>query len=459
MSPVMRVLSWALLSTGVFAVSANASNPDEFVICTRPDAVVEDTLARHGLRMVRKGGDPARPMFVVEKVTALATADLQAEVAADDTVGVFEQLRDVNVPEALDGAALNQSTAALLDALAGKTFVSLFGDPVWNRYVNQPAATIVGVPAARLLATGAGVVAIIDTGVDPNHPALRRVLVPGFDFTRDVAGSASEWADLDQSTAALLDQSTAALLDQSTAALLDQVVVANPSTLITLNQSTAALLDTAALPRAFGHGTMVAGIVHLVAPNAQIMPLKAFSADGSSNTFDIIRAIYYAVDHGAKVINMSFSFTEGSGELMKAINYAAENRVICVSSVGNSGLQAPLVYPAAIRSVIAVASLASPSARSVFSNHGNALVHVAAPGEGVITSYPGGRYAAAWGTSFSAPFVAGAGALLIQVNGSTTPLGASDDISDAVPLGPGLGHGRLDLVEAIRHGMPGSGKP
>ena len=66
-------------------------------------------------------------------------------------------------------------------------------------------------------------------------------------------------------------------------------------------------MDVSRLPHAFGHGTMVAGLVHVVAPTASIMPLKAFSADGSSNLFDIERAIYYAVDHGAKVINMRFS--------------------------------------------------------------------------------------------------------------------------------------------------------
>src|SRR6185295_14874653 len=97
---------------------------------------------------------------------------------------------------------------------------------------------------------------------------------------------------------------------------------------LAVNGSTVAMVDPAIatlltqLPHAFGHGTMVAGLVHVVAPTAMIMPLKAFKADGTSNAFDIERAIYYAVDHGAKVINMSFSSETPSTELTRAIDYA-----------------------------------------------------------------------------------------------------------------------------------------
>src|SRR2546422_6667019 len=108
------------------------------------------------------------------------------------------------------------------------------------------------------------------------------------------------------------------------------------TTLFRSNQSTASILDTTQVPQAFGHGTMVAGIIHLVAPTAQIMPLKAFKADGTSNLFDILRAIYFAVDHGAKVINMSFSMVNSSPELVRAINYANGHGLICVSSAGNT---------------------------------------------------------------------------------------------------------------------------
>src|SRR5437879_3471995 len=148
------------------------------------------------------------------------------------------------------------------------------------------------------------------------------------------------------------------------------------------------------------------GIIHLVAPTARIMPLKAFEADGTAHLFDILRAIYYAVDHGAKVINMSFSTEQRSAELKRAINHAASHGVVCVSSAGNNGARL-LVYPAAFDNVLGVGSTSNLDARSAFSNFGDDDVKLAAPGEGIITTYPGGHYADAWGTSCSTPFVSG----------------------------------------------------
>jgi hypothetical protein len=205
---------------------------------------------------------------------------------------------------------------------------------------------------------------------------------------------------------------------------------------------------------------MVAGLVHLVAPTAKIMPLKVFAADGSSRVFDIVRAIYYAVDNGARVINMSFSSLEQSPEITHAIDYATDNGVICVSSAGNSG-RALLVYPAALRDVIGVGSITStdPPARSSFSNYGDSLVRVGAPGEGVITTYPGGGYTAVWGTSFSTALVAGGAALLVQIDSALDEHRASDFLgkADKMPKS-GLGRGRLDLYEATRQ-LPDATQP
>src|SRR5206468_10428926 len=131
-----------------------------------------------------------------------------------------------------------------------------------------------------------------------------------------------EKGDIAQSTAALVDGSSAAWVNQSTAALVDQ--------------STAAVVDGSGYG-AFGHGTMVAGVVHLVAPKAYIIPLKAFKADGSGYTSDVIRAVYRAVQQGADVLNMSFSFTGTSTEMSRALTFANTNNVIAVASAGNSG--------------------------------------------------------------------------------------------------------------------------
>ena len=117
----------------------------------------------------------------------------------------------------------------------------------------------------------------------------------------------------------------------------------NQSTVAFLDQSTVAFLD-GKLPAAFGHGTMVAGLVHLVAPTAKIMPLKAFRADGTSRVLDIVRAVYYAADHGATVINMSFSLSGSSPELAEALEYATSRKVICVASAGNMGKPIRMIW-------------------------------------------------------------------------------------------------------------------
>lgn len=90
----------------------------------------------------------------------------------------------------------------------------------------------------------------------------------------------------------------------------------NQSTAAVLDQSTAAVLDTNAQYAAFGHGTMVLGIVHLVAPTARFLPLKAFKSDGTGALSDTLRAINDAVQkYNANVINMSFDFKTASQEL------------------------------------------------------------------------------------------------------------------------------------------------
>lgn len=436
--------------------------PSEFLLRGSP-AGIEAIAARHGLTIVRQldGYDiflVRGPATVPSQVghAASAVQELIAAVEIDPEVASFELNGIVIAPEIPSGISLNQSTVAILDTLSQpRTLVDFFGGQAWTSYLSQPAATVIRLADSHAASvTGAGVVAVIDTGVDPSHPLLRGSLVPGYDFVRDIAGSASEWADLDQSTVAILDQSTVSILDQHAPVSLNQ------STVAILDQTAASSLNPTLLPPAFGHGTMVAGLVHLVAPTAKIMPLKAFKADGTSRVFDILRAIYYAVDNGVRVINMSFSTAAPSAAITRALNVATSRGVICVSSAGNLG-QEKLVYPGALRNVVGVGSTTTtnPPARSSFSNYGNSLVSMAAPGEAIITTYPGGRYAGAWGTSFSTPLVAGAAALLLQVD-PTLDQARADSLlgrADVMHLA-GMGRGRLNLYEALRQ-LPDATSP
>src|SRR5438094_3404381 len=210
--------------------------------------------------------------------------------------------------------------------------VNYYGSVVWHGYAAQPATYIIRLRDAQggFGVTGKGVVAVIDTGVDPNHPALVPVLLPGYDFTRNQAG-ASEWTDV-----AGLPNGPANQNSQD-----QQPVVVQQSTAAVLDQSTAAVLDGSPYV-AFGHGTMTAGLVHLVAPKAKILPLKAFSANGTGYLANIVAALYYAVQHGANVVNMSFDLTSPSPSLNKAVSYANKAGVVLVAAAGNENTNAPV---------------------------------------------------------------------------------------------------------------------
>src|SRR6266581_6729250 len=117
-----------------------------------------------------------------------------------------------------------------------------FGTTVWNGYANQPASQVIGLNAARtnFNVVGSGIVGVIDTGIDPSHPALQGVVVIGYDFTRDTRGIPSESSDLTQPVSPTVTGSPPARVNESTAAVLDE--------------NSAVLLSQYG---AFGHGTMV----------------------------------------------------------------------------------------------------------------------------------------------------------------------------------------------------------
>jgi subtilisin family serine protease len=326
---------------------------------------------------------------------------------------------------------INNAPYGLTDTAA----VNYFGTAVTHGFAAQPAGQIIRLIDAQngFGVSGSGIVAVIDTGVDVNHPVLVPVLLPGYDFTRNQPG-ASEWLDMPQLQSGTDPDQQSGAVQQSSAAILDQ--------------SSAAILDGQPVG-AFGHGTMTSGLVHLVAPTARILPLKAFTSGGTGYLSNIIAALYYAVQHKANVVNMSFDLSAPSQALSQAVSYANKSNVILVAAAGNESTSAR-VYPAALNGyVMGVASTTNWDARSSFSNYGSADVWIAAPGEYVISTFPGGSYAAASGTSFSSPLVAGTAALLLNAKSGLNQSQAASALSHGRLLTPDLNHGRLDAYQAI----------
>lgn len=325
--------------------------------------------------------------------------------------------------------------------------VNYFGSVVWHGYAAQPAAQIIRLQDAQngFRISGSGIVAVIDTGVDINHPVLYPVLLPGYDFTRNQPG-ASEWLDVPL----LQGATTSSSADEQPAFVQQQSVAV-------LDQQSVAVLDGGPYA-AFGHGTMTSGLVHLVAPHAKILPLKAFSSSGTGYLSNIVAALYYAVQNHANVVNMSFDLTSSSPALNQAVSKADKAGVVLVAAAGNENTSSA-VYPAAFNGhVIGVASTTDWDARSSFSNYGPTDVWIAAPGEYVISTYPGGTYASASGTSFSSPLVAGTASLLLSAKeASLNQSQAAGALSHGRLLTPDLNHGRLDAYQAVSAWVNSSG--
>ena len=112
-----------------------------------------------------------------------------------------------------------------------------------------------------------------------------------------------------------------------------------------------------------------------------------------------------------------------------------------------------LVFPSAFRHVIGVGSSNNLDQRSAFSNYGNGLVRVSAPGEGLVTPFPGGRYAVVSGTSFSAALVSGGAALLEQLAPGIEPNNAQEALGRAKRIGEDMGDGRIDLYSALQRAL------
>jgi subtilisin family serine protease len=263
---------------------------------------------------------------------------------------------------------------------------------------NQWALERIGLAKAHALSKGANIkIAVLDSGVMPNHPALTNKLLPGYN-------------------------------------VMEQNNDASDST---------------------GHGTFVAGLLAQVAPEAKILPVKVVGSSGYGTVADEIEGIYYAVAQGAKIINISLSLYQPSKSLFTAVQYAQNKGAILVASVGNQNLNQPR-YPAAYPQVIGVAATNRQNQKASYSNYGNS-VGLAAPGVELYSTHWQGGYGYGEGTSFATPQVASGLALVwasrpdwqankvsAQLTQHAQNLGQSDPV-----YGQLLGRGLINLSSAV----------
>lgn len=273
----------------------------------------------------------------------------------------------------------------------------------------QLAATTLRLSETRPVATGAGVrVAIIDGGVNLTHPYFAEQtgdLVPVWDY---VDGDSLP---------------------------VDEPGGANS-----------------------GHGTFVAGITRLVAPDADLLIYRVLDTAGFGDGFTVASAVLRAIDDGCRLMNLSLGMTGMHEGLEDALKLARQRDIQVVTAAGNDSTDAlsEFPFPASRDYCLAVAALDSVLLKASFSNYG-VNIDVCAPGTRVYAPYLEDLYAWWDGTSFSAPFVTGLAALLKQQN----PVASWDDLYNAIrssardvdTLNPAytglLGTGQIDPLRAL----------
>ncbi|RFU64957.1 S8 family peptidase [Peribacillus glennii] len=251
------------------------------------------------------------------------------------------------------------------------------------------------------------VIAVVDTGVDLDHPDLRRRIISGYNVVAE-----NHNPDDDN-----------------------------------------------------GHGTHVAGIIASETNNMRgvagltwhnkIMPIKAMAAKGYGSAFDIAQGVIWATDHGADIINLSLGNYQPSAVMHEAIEYAYKKNVVITVAAGNDNTDQPS-FPAAYPEVLSVAAVDNQGNKAPFSNYGE-HIDVAAPGVEIPSTYFHKQYAALSGTSMASPHVAAQAGLIKAENPDLKNTDIMNIITNTTyDLGsagsdPFFGSGLIDIRQSLRN--------
>ncbi len=365
--PLKPFTSLALVCSAIFALIAifvalpsqaqlqigfkDGFQAGEIIVGLAPGTDINDFNARFGTFL--KEQIPGTDQYLLRLPIGVAVEDKLAEVAQDidlEFSGPNFNFQSAEVRQRSQ-AFIDQRSQAFID---GQSPVNFYG---------QPALKNLHLAEAQQMSRGWGVVvAVIDTGIDFNHPLFAgRIAYPGYDFVDD---------DMDPT-------------DEAGGA-------------------------------GYGHGTFVSGLISMTATGAKIMPIRAFDQNGFGTSFNVAKAIRFAADNGARITNMSFGLLEKDKLIDDAITYA-HNKSFQVATVGNDNTNR-LHFPSVRKTkTFGVTSINNNDTKAAFSNFGREA-QAAAPGMNLYSAYPGNRWAYWSGTSFSTALVSGEAALMLQIN-------------------------------------------
>lgn len=385
-----------ILYSSIFAASASADDWEagQIQVQLNPGVLISTINLRYGTTTL----DALYPLYLLDLPDGQGEQDVVDMMSSDPDIDEVEFAYNNETPE---------GTRQMVAAAVGGTITD---------YLDQHLAARLRLDEAHAHTLGEGVtVAVLDTGVLATHPALvGSIMLGGWDFV-DNDPDPGDYASLN-------DEDNDGMTDEGA-----------------------------------GHGTMVAGIIHLVAPGAKILPIRVLDDEGRGDSFLVAKGIRYAQQHGARVINMSLGLQDHSFIIGHEVEFADSLNANLIAAVGNDSLD-NMLYPSAVREVISVTALDSSDVKADFANWASD-VFVSAPGVGVFAPYYDGEYAIGAGTSFAAPFVSGQCALIRSLN----PALDKTQVREIALLGvvdiyqiPGnqsyqgkLGTGRFDAMETF----------